>query len=123
MTLGEIIKDYVDHNSMAFFTARSGLSRAYAYMLINDKNGRGKRINPTMETIQKVAIGVGLTFDEIISLLDHDYVVTVNSQGINPESSAILGELEQITEGFTEKQMKRLRNYANLIRMEEEEDV
>ena len=86
MTLGEIIKNYVDENSMVWFTTRSGLSRAYAYMLINDRNGRGKHINPTMETIQKVAKGVGLTLDEIFSILDYDYVVKVKSQETDPES-------------------------------------
>lgn len=86
MTLGQIIKNYVDENSMVLFTTRSGLSRAYAYMLINDKSGRGKHINPTIETIQKVANGVGLTLDEIFSILDYDYVVKVKSQETDPET-------------------------------------
>ena len=72
MTLGEIIKQYVDNNSMMFFVHRSGLSRAYAYMLINDKNSKGEHIRPSIETIQKVANGVGLTLDEIFTFFDYD---------------------------------------------------
>lgn len=87
MTLGEIIKNYADENSMIRFTKRSGISRAYAYMLINGKNSRGEHINPSIETIQKVANGVGLTLDEIFTLLDYDYVVKVKSQETEPEIS------------------------------------
>ena len=86
MTLGEIIKQYVDNNSMVFFVHRSGLSRAYAYMLINDKNSKGDHISPSIETIQKVANGVGLTLDEIFTLLDYDYVVKAKSQESGQES-------------------------------------
>ena len=38
MTLGEIIKEYAEEHSMTQFIKDSGLSKAYVYMLINNKN-------------------------------------------------------------------------------------
>ena len=88
MTLGDIIKRYASEHTMLSFTKRSGISRAYAYMLINDKNSKGEHIKPSIETIQKVALGVGMTIDEIFSLLDYDYVVKAKSQEVESEVQA-----------------------------------
>ena len=38
MKLGEIIKEYAEEHSISSFINDSGLSKAYVYMLINNKN-------------------------------------------------------------------------------------
>lgn len=80
MTLGEMIKDYVAENSMAAFVKDSGISRAYAYILIANKNHGGSTIVPTIEMIKKVSNGIHKDFDEVFNSLDYDFVVRINSE-------------------------------------------
>lgn len=44
MTLGDMIKEYLKDNTMTDFAKESGLSRAYAYLLIKNKNNSGGEI-------------------------------------------------------------------------------
>lgn len=80
MTLGEMIKAYADENSMAEFVHDSGISRAYAYLLIANKNNSGTSIVPTIDTIKKVSKGLHMDFDEVFNALDYDFVIRVNKQ-------------------------------------------
>lgn len=80
MTLGEIIKEYTQDHSTSQFIKDSGLSKAYVYMLINNKNNKGDPIVPSIETIQKVAIGMHSTFDEVFDKLDWDFAVRINNE-------------------------------------------
>ena len=75
MTLGEIIKEYAEEHSMTQFIKDSGLSKAYVYMLINNKNKNGEPIEPSIETIKKVATGVHSTFDAVFNRLDYGFEV------------------------------------------------
>jgi len=76
MTLGEIIREYTNKHSMTKFLKDSGLSKAYAYMLINNRNNSGAPIVPSIETIKKVAAGTHQSFNEIFALLDPDMDVS-----------------------------------------------
>ena len=78
MTLGAIIKEYTEEHSMTQFIKDSGLSKAYVYMLINNKNNKGEPIVPSIETIKKVADGMHADFDEVFNKLDYDFMVRVN---------------------------------------------
>lgn len=51
MTLGDIIREYLETNTMTDFSRESGISRAYAYMLIKNKNNSGGKIVPSWETL------------------------------------------------------------------------
>lgn len=78
MTLGDMIKEYLKDNTMTDFAKESGLSRAYAYLLIKNKNNSGGEIVPTIETVKKVAKGLHMTFEEVIALLDDNAKITIN---------------------------------------------
>jgi len=80
MTLGEIIKEYADEHSITSFINDSGLSKAYVYMLISNKNNKGEPIVPSIETIKKVADGIHTSFEEVFNRLDYDFVVKVEGK-------------------------------------------
>ena len=90
MTLGDMIREYLANNSMADFSRESGLSRAYAYMLIKNKNNNGGKIVPTIETVRKVAKGIHVPFDDVIARLDDNITLTVNAPKETEEDRAIL---------------------------------
>lgn len=80
MTLGEMIKEYVDKNSMKAFVKDAKISRAYAYILIAGKNPNGSQVVPTIETIKKVSKGLHKDFDEVFNQLDYDFVVRISGK-------------------------------------------
>lgn len=76
MTLGDLIREYTAEHSMTAFLKDSGLSKAYTYMLINNRNNNGAPIVPSIETIKKVSNGIHRDFNEVFSILDPDMKVT-----------------------------------------------
>ncbi len=85
MTLGEIIKEYSEDHSISQFIKDSGLSKAYVYMLIANKNNKGEPITPSIETIRKVAKGMHISFDEIFNRLDFDFMVHLGNLNAEPD--------------------------------------
>lgn len=77
MTLGDIIKDFRELNkiNMEEFGKMAGLSKSYISMLENNKDPRGNPINPSLETIDKVASAIGVDLDTLVSKIDQDIVV------------------------------------------------
>lgn len=80
MTLGDMIKKYLETNTMTDFSRESGLSRAYAYMLIKNRNNEGTAISPSYDTIKKVAKGIHVPVDEVISMLDDDITIKLDTK-------------------------------------------
>lgn len=77
MTLGDVIKEFRELNSLNLeeFGKMSGLSKSYISMLENNKDPRGNPINPSVETIDKVANVLGVELDNLMSKIDQDVVV------------------------------------------------
>ena len=77
MTLGDVIKDFRELNglSMEEFSKMAGLSKSYISMLENNKDPRGNPINPSVETIDKVANTIGVDLDTLMSKIDQDVIV------------------------------------------------
>lgn len=80
MTLGEIIKEYLQDHTLNEFLSDSGISKAYTYNLINNKGTNGAVPTPTLSTINKVAKGVHSDFDTVFSRLDPDIVLSANTK-------------------------------------------
>lgn len=78
-TLGEIIKDFriskKPKMSMDQFAELSNLSKSYISMLEHNKDPRGKPIVPTIDTINKVANAMNVSFDTIFNQLDSETLV------------------------------------------------
>lgn len=81
MTLGDLIKKYRDENSisMDYFAQKSGLSKSYVSMLERNKDPRGNTITPSIETIVKVAKGIGEPFENVFKKLDQNQKIILNS--------------------------------------------
>ncbi len=77
MTLGDVIREFRDLNkiSMEEFGKMADLSKSYISMLENNKDPRGNPINPSLETIDKVATAIGVDLDTLVSKIDQDIVV------------------------------------------------
>lgn len=74
MTLGELIREYGDKNTIADFVRDSGFSKAYTYKLINNKNANGNPICPSYDAIKKAAKGMHMSLDELLTKLDQDII-------------------------------------------------
>ena len=114
MTLGEIISDYCKDHTKAEFVRDSGISKAYVYMLIENKNSRtGEPITPTIDMIRKVAKGMHTSFDEVFNKLDDDLVVHL-STGIATSRTILPKEIAnlymQLTESSKEKVHQMIRD-------------
>lgn len=73
MTLGEIIKNYRTTHSLSMdaFSDKSGISKAYISLLEKNKHPKtGKEIAPSIQSIKQAAHGMGMTFDDLFSLID-----------------------------------------------------
>ena len=78
MTLGDLISNYLAAgNTMTDFSRDSGLSRAYAYLLIKNKSNGGGKITPSIDTVKKVSKGIHIPFDAVIQMLDDDMVIRI----------------------------------------------
>ena len=73
MTLGEILKTYLDTHGMSYdkFGELAGLSRGYISMLVNGKNSKtGKPPIPRISTYIKLANVMGMTVGELLNMAD-----------------------------------------------------
>ncbi|MGL4549427.1 helix-turn-helix domain-containing protein [Eubacterium aggregans] len=87
MHLGEFVKSFRDEHelSMDEFAKKSGLSKGYISMLEKNKNPRtGDSIIPSIDTIKKVSLAIGVSFDEIFNHLDdQDVKISPREPSIN----------------------------------------
>lgn len=81
MKLGEVIKEFRTRNnlSMEEFGKRCGLSKGFISMLEKGQHPQSKRpLVPSLETLNKVATGMGTDLDTFVSVLDLDSIVSIN---------------------------------------------
>ena len=90
MKLGEILVNYCDEHDMrlAEMEKRTGLSRTYLYALRRGKRyGTDTEIIPTITTIKRCARAMGMSFDELLQMLDDDiriqYESKIESKAVN----------------------------------------
>lgn len=82
MTLGDIVHDYRIKRglSMDEFSRRCGLSKGYISMLEKNKNPKsGKPIIPSITTYVNVATAMGLSVDNLMSMVGKDQPVKLNA--------------------------------------------
>lgn len=77
MTLGDVIREFRELNDLSLeeFGKMANLSKSYISMLENNKDPRGNPINPSLETIDKVASAIGVDLDDLVGKIDQDVVV------------------------------------------------
>ena len=85
MTIGDVIKEFRKLNELSLeeFGKLAGLSKSYVSMLENNKDPRGNPVNPSLETIDKIASAIGVDVDALVGQIDQD--VVVNRKKILPD--------------------------------------
>lgn len=125
MTLGDLIKEYAEKNSMTQFVKDSGISKAYVYMLINNRNTCGEPIVPSITIIKKAAKGMHCNPDDIFCQLDYGFTVKANKKHkpkpiilapeLKPLEKKLLSNARKCTDSEIEltinfmKQLRKLR--------------
>lgn len=77
MTIGDVIKEFRKLNDLNLeeFGKMCGLSKSYISMLENNKDPRGNPVNPSLETIDKIAGAIGVDTDALVGQIDQDVVI------------------------------------------------
>ncbi|MBQ1569503.1 MAG: helix-turn-helix transcriptional regulator [Clostridiales bacterium] len=77
MTIGDVVKEFRKLNDLSLeeFGKMAGLSRAYVGMIENNRDPRGNPVNPSLETIDKIASAIGVDVDALVGQIDQDVVV------------------------------------------------
>ena len=73
MEIGKIVRRYRDEHDLTMqqFAVRSGLSKGYISMLERGRHPQNNReIIPSIETVQKLAVAMGMTIDSLLQLCD-----------------------------------------------------
>ena len=118
MRLGEIIRDYrlKNHISMGDFAKISGISKPYVSMLEANKNSRdGKKINPSVKTLQKISHAVNIPLNDLIRMLDGEQLIALNSN-VEDEELRLLADYRSLNaEGkkIVQGMIKQLKEFAS----------
>ena len=102
MNIGDYVKQYrINHSlSMEAFGKLCGLSRAYISILEKGINPTtNKSFVPTIETLNKIAIGTNNTLDNLLKLLDEAQPVIINSisfDNLNTNEQTLIKKYRQL---------------------------
>ena len=86
MTLGEMIKNYIENHNLTYekFGDSCDLSKGYISMLVNKRNpNTGKPPVPSIATFGNIAKAMGITIDELFASIEDspvDIGVTINQK-------------------------------------------
>ncbi len=128
MRLGEIIRKYrLEHEMcMSEFAKISGLSKQYVSVLEHGKHPTsGKNVAPSLEVIKKVAMAMGISFDDLFAMLDDE--VTLNTpeeasrvfkERVMEPFNAKFAEKNKSTSTFEELRTAYARNRSKLTKTE-----
>ena len=103
MTLGDIIKSYRSKYglSMDSFSDKSGISKAYISLLEKNKHPKtGKEIAPSIQCIKQAAQGMGMTFDDLFSLLDGKVNISDDTLFDTASNSVVIPVLGRVAAGI-----------------------
>ena len=73
MKIGDIITKYCSDHGLSYrqFALQCGVTNGYISMLINGENPKtGKPLRPTVETYEKLAVGMGMDINELFNMMD-----------------------------------------------------
>lgn len=103
MTLGEIVKKYREDNSLSMdaFAKRCSLSKGYISMLENNINARNnKPIAPTITSMNKIAIGMGIEIDKLFELMDSTQLVSLADEKATYSKGVKINVLGRVAAGL-----------------------
>ena len=122
MTLSELLISYrKDHGfSQREFAARSGVSNGYISMLEKNINpSTGGPIVPSLTNLNKIAIAMGITIDDMFSIID-DMPVTLSTplkeKEPAPDRSKLFDEMAAMFNSLTEADQQKALGYLAGLR-------
>lgn len=116
MTISEYIRNYRVSNKLTMqqLADRCGISKGYISMLEGKRNPSNnyKEITPSLATIRKLAVGMGVDVDELLSVVDDEITIAEKDQ-IETPYDRLKRELGIIN--FTDDEKKEIINYIKYI--------
>lgn len=126
MTIGDILKDYRKKHELSQdkFVEKSGISKGYVSMLENNTNARnGKPIQPTIETLRKLACGMDIELDDLLKLLDGKQEISLSIGKERNEIGKFPSQLSNLitkAQQLNQKGVKELEKHADLLLLSDE---
>ena len=112
MKLSELIIKYCSEHNLSYrrFAEKCNLSNGYITLLINEINPKtGKPITPQIDSLKKIANGMGMSVNDILSTIDAMDI------GINNSSTA-KQRLHELIDTLPEKKAEYLLEiFLNLL--------
>lgn len=96
MKIEDITKHYREEHGLSQrqFAAQCGLSAPYIWYLEQGIHPQtGKRIQPSLPSLNKIARGMGITFDELMSQCDNMLVSLNDSDDLKDVFTAMFSQL------------------------------
>lgn len=115
MKLSDIIKGYIEeHNySMRNFANICGISPAQMSNMARGVNSQGEKSMPRPEMLEKLAAGMGIGYNELLSAMDDNALIVVSENGdpLAPAKQALIDKILIATP----EQLEKIQNIINLV--------
>lgn len=119
MRLKDIIIQYrTEHNmSQRKFAQKCGLSNSQISYIEKGANSLGERFTPTTDTLVKIASGIGVSFNDLLSMIE-DVDLWIEAQN-TPEIPLKISEetlkYEMLGNDATDSEWEDLKRYRDFI--------
>ena len=116
MKLSNIVSNYRQEHgiSMDRFAQKCGVSKSYISMLENDVNPQsGKPVIPTIVTMKKLAKGMDMDIDSLISIMDDQQVDISPKANLTFEESLLLQKFRLLNNSGKEKVLEYIALLAS----------
>ena len=116
MHLGEIIKEFRAANklSMAKFAEMANVSKAYISVLERNKRpDTEKPVIPSIPVIKNVAEAMGMSFDDLLIMIEDNQVVSV-------VDDSVVNKISNIVYKLSNDRQRKVYNYADDLMKEQE---
>ena len=92
MKLGDVIYTYrMEHKqSLREFATACGLSPSQIYFMERGLNSQGDKFTPKAKSLKKVAEGMGITMNELLSVCDDMVMSWDDDDKVSPEKQALI---------------------------------
>ncbi len=103
MKLEELLRAFREENNLTMqeFADRCGLSKGYVSMLEKGKHPQSqRRLVPSLETLKKISVGMNLTMDELLPMLDGNTVVSLvkeSPDSLSPDERQLIEDYRSLT--------------------------
>ena len=115
MNLSEAVKAYrKEHRySLREFADLCGLSHVQIYRIETGKKDNGQPFEPKVDTLKKLAAGMGISFDEIMKYCD-DLVVVWGKDGMDAKRSERQDVIDKVILA-TPEQFSLIKSYVDFV--------